>query len=143
MKIVLSLLLMMFSVVSFSQDNDRQLVEKAVLNYVDAFYLADTTLAYKSVVSDLAKRGYYKREGKYSELRMSFPQLTRMASRWKENQNITSESPRKVTLFEVLDKTASAKVEAIWGIDYLHLTKQDGEWKIVNVLWQSYPDNVK
>src|SRR5687767_2485605 len=119
---------------AFSQDNDRQLVEKAVLNYVDAFYLGDTTLAYKSVAGDLAKRGYYKREGVYSELRMSFPQLTRMASRWKTNQHIRPSSPRKVTVFEVLDKTASAKAEAIWGIDYLHLAKQDGEWKIVNVL---------
>ncbi len=133
--------MMICSAYGFSQDNDRQLVEKAVLNYVDAFYLADTALAYKSVVGDLAKRGYYKREGAYTELRMSFPQLTRMASRWKENQNITPSSPRKVTIFEVLDKTASAKVEAIWGIDYLHLAKQHGEWKIVNVLWQSYPGN--
>ena len=141
MKIWITTAMLMVSMVAFSQDNDRQLVEKAVLNYVDAFYLGDTTLAYKSVAGDLAKRGYYRREGAYSELRMSFPQLTRLASNWKNNQQITPASPRKVTVFDVLDKTASAKVEAIWGIDYLHLAKQDGEWKIVNVLWQSYPAN--
>ena len=141
MKIWITIGLITLSFSALSQENDRQLVEKAVLNYVDAFYLGDTTLAYKSVAGDLAKRGYYKRQGAYSDLRMSFPQLTRLASNWKNNQHITPSSPRKVTVFDVLDKTASAKVEAIWGIDYLHLAKLDGEWKIVNVLWQSYPEN--
>ena len=141
MKISITIGLIILSLTAVSQENDKQQVEKAVLNYVDAFYLGDTTLAYKSVATDLAKRGYYNRQGAYIDLRMSFPQLTRLASNWKNNQQISSSSPRKVTVFDVLDKTASAKVEAIWGIDYLHLAKLDGEWKVVNVLWQSYPSN--
>jgi hypothetical protein len=44
-----------------------------------------------------------------------------------------------VTVLEVLDQTAVAKVRAMWGIDYLLLGKYDGRWKIVQILWQSHP----
>ena len=47
--------------------------------------------------------------------------------------------PRKWEIFDVLDKTASAKLTAHWGIDYFHLVKEDGKWKIYQVLWQSPP----
>jgi hypothetical protein len=30
---------------------------------------------------------------------------------------------------------ASVRTDADWGVDYMHLAKIDGEWKIVNVLW--------
>ena len=35
----------------------------------------------------------------------------------------------------------SAKITALWGIDYIHLARAtpDGKWKIVNVLWQEHP----
>ncbi len=39
-----------------------------------------------------------------------------------------------------IDQTASVKLIAEWGIDYMHLAKYDGRWKIVNVLWQSHPE---
>lgn len=29
---------------------------------------------------------------------------------------------------------------AAWGIDYFHLAKLDGKWMIMNVRWQSIPD---
>jgi len=28
------------------------------------------------------------------------------------------------------------KLEAAWGIDYIHLTKFSGEWMIMNVIWE-------
>ncbi len=48
--------------------------------------------------------------------------------------------PEKVEVFDVLDQTAAAKLTALWGVDYLHLAKFEGEWKILQVLWQSQPD---
>ncbi|MGZ8545719.1 MAG: nuclear transport factor 2 family protein, partial [Flavisolibacter sp.] len=122
------------------QQNEKAAIEKAILNYVEAFYEADTTKAYESIVRDLAKRGYFTtKEGKNVEAKMSFEQLVRLAQRWKQSQNITAETPRKITVFEILDKIATAKVEAKWGIDYFHLARLNGKWMIVNVLWQDYP----
>ena len=41
--------------------------------------------------------------------------------------------------YDVMDMTATVKLSASWGIDYMHLAKIDGKWMIKNVLWQSYP----
>jgi hypothetical protein len=132
--------LSLISISSFCQDDDRQLIEKAIHNYVDAFYQADTTKAYESIAKDLAKRGYYtSKDGKINEAKMSFEQLVRLAQRWKNTQNITADSPKKITVFDILDRIASAKVEAQWGIDFFHLAKINGTWTIINVLWQEYP----
>jgi hypothetical protein len=35
-----------------------------------------------------------------------------------------------------MDQTASAKLTAQWGIDYLLLARYDGRWMITHVLWQ-------
>lgn len=122
------------------QELETQKIERAILNYVEAFYEADTTKAYESVARDLAKRGYYTpKEGGIREAKMSFEQLVQLAKRWKSGQNITPETPRKITVFDILDKIATAKVEAKWGIDYFHLAKLNDKWTIINVLWQDYP----
>jgi hypothetical protein len=131
--------LLLSSVFVQAQGNEKAEIEKAILNYVDAFYKADTSLAYESIAKDLAKRGYYtNKDGKISEAKMSFDQLVKLAQRWKNTQNITEASPKKITVFDILDKIASAKVEAKWGIDYFHLAKVEGKWIIINVLWQDY-----
>jgi len=138
--LILAFFILLGFTVNAQHATEQQAIEKAIMNYVNAFYEADTTKAYESIARDLAKRGYYTtKEGSVAEAKMSFEQLVRLAQRWKASQNITAETPRKVTVFDVLDKIASAKVEAKWGIDYFHLAKINGNWIIINVLWQDYP----
>jgi hypothetical protein len=31
---------------------------------------------------------------------------------------------------------ATVKLEAAWGIDYIHLTRNSGQWMIINVIWE-------
>ena len=45
----------------------------------------------------------------------------------------------RLLIFDVQDQTASAKLTAWWGTDYLLLAKQKGRWMILDVLWQSPP----
>lgn len=56
-------LLMMLSATAVSAQtaDDSAGVRAAVLDYVNAIYHTDTTLIYRSVRPDLAKRGYYIR----------------------------------------------------------------------------------
>jgi hypothetical protein len=74
---------------------------------------------------------------------MTFTQLVELAKTYNKNGRITKDAPKEVVVYEVSDQTASAKVTAVWGIDYLHLAKYDGKWKIINILWQSPPKSVK
>ena len=50
------------------------------------------------------------------------------------------DAPKEIIIFDVLDQIASVKLVAWWGIDYMHLAKYKGRWKIVNVLWQTHSD---
>ncbi|HEY0355777.1 MAG TPA: nuclear transport factor 2 family protein [Flavisolibacter sp.] len=132
--------MLLFATIVYGQPTEKSQVEKAIHNYVDAFYQADTSKAYESIARDLAKRGYYTgKDGKGYEAKMSFEQLVKLAKRWKNTVSITPQSPKKITVFDVLDRIATAKVEAHWGIDYFHLAKINGKWMIINVLWQDYP----
>ncbi len=42
--------------------------------------------------------------------------------------------------YEVLDHTASVKLIAAWGIDYMHLANYHGKW-IMHILWQTHPQD--
>lgn len=120
---------------------DRQAVEQAVLDYVDALYQVDAARIDRSVHPELAKRGFLARGGgAYAESTMSFEQLRSLAERWNSAGRVDpAKAPRTVKVLDVLDQTASAKLTAHWGVDYMHLARYDGRWMIVNVLWQSPP----
>jgi hypothetical protein len=41
-----------------------------------------------------------------------------------------------VRVMDVFGDTASVRVDADAWMDYMHLVRWKGEWKIVNVLWE-------
>ncbi len=136
-KLLLSSVLFCLSFTVFAQDkSDEKLIRAAILNYVDSFYNADTSKVYASVHPELAKRGYYKREGNYREGKMNFRQMVNLSSKWNKTTTVPANAPKEITIFEIQEKIATAKLRAMWGTDYFHLAKLDGQWKIVNVIWQ-------
>ena len=75
---------------------------------------------------------------------MSYERLVALAADYnKDGTRVKPDAPRTVEVLDVLDKTASAKLTASWGIDYMHLVKHGDEWQIVHVLWQSHPEKRK
>ena len=136
-KIVLSLFLLLSTyLVQAQMASEEKAVREAILNYVDSFYNADTTKVYASVHPELAKRGYYKREGNYRESKMTFRQMVSLAGRWNKTVQLAANAPKEITIFEIKDKIAVAKLKAHWGTDYFHLAKAGGKWMIYNVIWQ-------
>jgi len=125
-----------------SAKDDEGAVRAAVADYVDAIYEVRPELIERSVARDLVKRGYWRPDEatEFREFPMSYEELHELASRWNADGHLdTSKAVREIVLLDVLDKTASAKLVADWGIDYLHLAKVDGRWVIKNILWQSPP----
>ena len=71
---------------------------------------------------------------------MSYEQLVELAGKWNAKGRVDAETaPKEIEIYDVMDMTATVKLSASWGIDYMHLAKVDGTWMIKNVLWQSYP----
>ena len=123
--------------------SEEEAVRAAVLDYVEGIYEVDPSRVERSVHSELWKRGFARRsdEDPYTELKMTFEQLVELAAKYnKDGSRVPEGSPKEVIVYEILDQTASVKLIASWGIDYMHLAKYDGKWKIVHVLWQSLDD---
>lgn len=121
---------------------DEAGVHAAVLDYVEALYNVEPERIARSVHEDMHKIGYWRQsdDAEYREIPMNYEQLHRLAGRWNQSgESANADSPKEIVVLDVLDKTASAKLVAEWGIDYFHLVKVGDQWKIRNVLWQSHP----
>lgn len=139
----LLLLALLITPVLRAQSSDEERVRAAVLDYVEAIYQIEPDRISESVHLEMAKRGFWRQspDDAYSESTMTYDQLVRIAETWNRNGRVDPETAVKdVIIYEILDKTASVKLIADWGIDYMHLAKYDDTWKIVNVLWQSHPE---
>jgi hypothetical protein len=121
---------------------DREAVRLAVLDYVEGFYEGDTARLVRSVSPEVRKYGYYRAKpgGPYVGEAMPFPEFLSYANRIRTGRSRTPPSAVKdIVLFDVQDQTASAKLTAWWGTDYLLLAKDKGRWIILQVLWQGPP----
>jgi hypothetical protein len=121
---------------------DREAVRRAVLDYVEGFYEGDTTKLARSVWPEVRKWGYGRnQDASYRGMAMQFPAgFMGYAGRVRSGSVKTpADAPKDIVVFDVADQTASAKLTAWWGIDYLLLARENGRWMITHVLWQSPP----
>jgi len=123
------------------QQKDRESVRAAVLDYVEAIYQVEPERIERSVSPTLRKVGYWYNNGStvYSESEMSYDQLMELAASWNASGRVPHDSRKDIEIYDVLDQTATAKLTATWGIDYMHLAKVDDTWKIMNIVWQRHP----
>lgn len=119
---------------------DREAVHRAVLDYVEGFYEGDTTKFVRSVAPNVFKYGYAMRGDAYVGSQMPYSGFISFARGVQQGRNRPpANAPKEITLFDVQDQTASAKLTAWWGVDYLLLAKQSGQWQVTQVMWQTPP----
>ena len=141
MKKCIPILLMAFlSIQINAQNSDKELVKKACLNYLEGFYEGNTAKLKASLNPTLHKFGFWKssQTNSYGEADyMTFEAALKYAENVKDKKNFPpKDAAKKVDVFEVSEKIASAKVTAWWGIDYILLSKHKSGWMIEQVLWQ-------
>ena len=139
----------MLSLIGFAQERSdlknpgeraEEGIKQAVLDYVEGIYQLKPERIERSVHPNLAKRGFYMDSG-YQEIPMTYDELVELAGKYNKDGRVPADAPKEIEILDILDQTASVKLTAHWGIDYMHLAKYDGKWKILNVLWQSHPPN--
>jgi len=147
---VLSVLFILFmmavpGVVRAQSTGEQEAVRQAVLDYVEGVYEVSHTRIERSIHPDLAKKGFFVKKGEtvYSPHTMTFAQLVELSKNYNKDGHVSKDAPKDVVVYDISDQTASAKLTAVWGIDYIHLAKYDGKWKIINVLWQTPPKPAK
>ncbi len=122
--------------------SEREAVERAAKDYVEALYQARPELIERSVHPALEKMGLYRPDDQKAYRtpgKMTFEQLRELAGQWNKDGQQGKDLAYDVQVLDMLDVTASVKLSAKWGVDYMHLVKSGGEWKIAQILWQSHP----
>ena len=137
--------LLSLSAIGFSpgSQDEEDAVRSAVLDYVEGVYEVSPSRIERSVHPELRKLGFWRRDSDspYQMAPMTFEQLVELAANYNKDGRVPEGAPKEVVILDVLDQTASVKLVAHWGIDYMHLARYDGKWKIINVLWQVHPSS--
>jgi hypothetical protein len=128
------------TIVSRAQsEQDQKAVQRAMLDYVEGFYEGDTAKIIRGISPAVVKYGYWKdaKTNVYAGEPMSYKEMIAFAARVKErNRQQPATAIKKTEIYEVQDQTASGKITAWWGTDYLLLEKVNDKWMIRAVLWQ-------
>jgi hypothetical protein len=114
-------------------------ITAAALDYIQGYYAGDEARMERALHPDLAKRivRTNPNNGRSSLGQMSamtLVQISREKPADPEDQWVDD-----VTILDIFENVASVRVDAATWIDYLHIAKWNGEWKIVNVLWEMRP----
>lgn len=123
-----------------AQAPDTAGVRQAVLDYVNGFYVGDSTLFIRSIRPEVYKYGFYRDSTGYRGMQMQWAAFHAFANRVKSSgRPAPATAPKEIVVLDVQDQTAAAKLTAWWGTDYLLLGRYDGRWMVSHVLWQSPP----
>lgn len=121
---------------------DSQAVRRAVLDYVEGFYEGDTAKLVRSVRPEVYKYGFARQRDStsYTGMQMTWAGFHSYANGVRaRNRPAPATAPKTIEIFDVQSVTASAKLTAFWGTDYLLIGKFGDRWMISHVLWQSPP----
>ena len=121
---------------------DSSAVVATALDYIDGFYTSDAERMERALHPELAKRIVGDPQGPESRLRdMTAEQLVQATA--SDGAAGIPEEARKedVTILDIYNNIASVRIDAGVWIDYLHVARWNGEWKIVNVLWEMAPSD--
>ena len=139
-------LLLAFLLCSFLNDSHAQStideagIKAAALNYIEGWYEGNAERMERALHPDLSKRIIRTDANGRSSLEhmsaMTLVQVTRIG--YGKNTPI-EEQQKDVTILDAFGNTACVKIVARDWIDYLQVAKWNGEWKIINVLWELKP----
>lgn len=121
---------------------DSAAVIATALDYIDGYYTSDGQRMERAVHPDVAKRIVRAPDGPDSQLQhMTATRLIEITAGGGARQIPESDRKEDVEILDIYNNVASVRIDAGPWIDYLHVVRWNGEWKIINVLWELAPSN--
>ncbi len=145
MKILYFFVLLLFTANNLSAQSakDSADIKAAALNYVEGWYEGNAGRMAKAVHPQLAKRivGWSADRTKNENVLqdMNAEQLIDGTRKGFGKRTPIEEQIKNITILSIYNNTASVKTEMTDWYDFMHLCRWNGEWKIINVLWEMKP----
>jgi hypothetical protein len=119
---------------------DSAAIRAAALDYVEGWYTADAARMERALHPELAKRIVQTDEQGRSRIsQQSAMTLVNHTRNGGGKNTPAAEQIKDVKILDIFGSSASVRAEMSGWIDYLHLAKWNGQWRIVNVLWELKP----
>jgi hypothetical protein len=143
---VLVVLVLATAVPVFAADTEEEAAIKATaLDYLEGWYTGDAARMERALHPDLAKRIVrVDPNGKHDRVDgMSALTLVQYTRNGYGKKVPADERQADITVLDVFGNAACVKAVARDWVDFLQMGKVNGEWKIINVLWEMKPQPPK
>jgi hypothetical protein len=137
--LLLALLLTIAGTATAQVDAGHNAIRQAALDYIEGWYAGDATRMERALHPDLVKRIVETEDGRSALREMTASQLVTATGAGGGRQTPADRRRTEVTVLDVFGNTASVRVDAHEWVDHMQLARFDGEWKIINVLWERRP----
>lgn len=117
---------------------DSTAIRRAALDYIEGWYEADGPRMERAVHPRLAKRLVRHNTGDLAET--TAPDLVAQTARGGGSRTPPEQRRTDVHILDIYENAASVRVTAHEWVDYMHVAKVNGEWRIINVLWELSPE---
>lgn len=137
--IVTLILISSFGSLCAQTKEDSLMVKQVALDYIESQHKVQPEQFERAAHPRMVKRTFWtNKQTKKEYLRETFTDaMVLLAASYNVDGDKFPDKPKKeVIILDMYDKTASVKLVADDWIDYMHIVKLNGEWKLVNVLWQ-------
>jgi hypothetical protein len=120
---------------------DTAAIRATALDYIDGWYAADGARMERALHPELAKRNVTTdpASGRSRLIQMSAMTLVQSTRRGGGSNIPAGERKDEVRILDIFGGAASVRVTAATWVDYMHMAKVNGQWVIMNVLWENNP----
>jgi hypothetical protein len=119
---------------------DSAAIRQAALDYIDGYYEGSGERMERALHPELAKRIVRTNASGQSVIQQMSAMTLVLVTRAGGGRNIPAAQRRSdVRILDIYQNAACVRIDAASWVDYLHLAKWNGQWKIVNVLWEVPP----
>jgi hypothetical protein len=112
--------------------DNTEAITNRVLDYVEGWYAGDGTRMDRALSPHLAKRRVVSNDEIWDVSKVWMVEAT---GNGKGRIPEPEKGIKEITILDQTDTIASVKLISNEFVDYLHLAKTNGEWMIVNALW--------
>lgn len=119
---------------------ERTAIVAVAQNYMDAYYTADASKMERALHPDFHKRTLHLVN---SEIQMREDTVSSMLAGVRSGSGLkipSSERVRKIEVLDVYKNAANVKVTTGRWVDYMLISKFDGQWRVLDVVLQYTKD---
>lgn len=115
---------------------EKDTVSAVARNYMEAYYTGDAELMQRALHPDFHKRTLHNTNGRLEITEDTVHSMVQGVSEGSGKKIPVDERLKKIEVLDVYKDAASVKVTTGRWIDYMHLSKLNGEWRVLDVVLQ-------